>query len=117
MNQIIILIQKDVAQSREVLEDDAIALESLKRNTKVTDSGFFNQTYEMVHRGGQQRMDFSIVRLQDLPQEVNFPWDFPVVHAPNVSQVEPSIEDSDEQVIAQRNEVQNKMFGSLIQLH
>jgi hypothetical protein len=99
---------KDVAQSREVLEDDAIALESLKRNTKVTDSGFFNQTYEMVHRGGQQRMDFSIVRLQDLPQEVNFPWDFPVVHAPNVSQVEPSIEDSDEQVIAQRNEVQNK---------
>ena len=39
---------------------------------------------------------------------MNFPWDFPVVHAPNVSQVEPSIEDSDEQVIAQRNEVQNK---------
>ena len=89
--------------TEEIVGDLAI----LQNNPAVRASGFFNQTYDMVHRGGE-KMDFSIVKLQDLPQEVNFPWDYPVVHAPNVPDIVTGIQEADEADVMRRNDVQNK---------
>ena len=53
------LAKDDMGITEEVVQD----LKTLKTNPDVQASGFFNQTYEMVHRGGEF-MDFSIVKLQ-----------------------------------------------------
>ena len=45
------------------ITEEVVRLKTLKTNPDVQASGFFNQTYEMVHRGGEF-MDFSIVKLQ-----------------------------------------------------
>ena len=90
-----------------ITEEVVLDLKNLKNNPDVQASGFFNQTYEMVHRGGEF-MDFSIVKLQNLPQEVSFPWDYPVVHAPNVPEISAGIQEANETDVARRNDVQNK---------
>ena len=97
------LAKDDMGITEEVVLD----LKNLKNNPDVQASGFFNQTYEMVHRGGEF-MDFSIVKLQNLPQEVSFPWDYPVVHAPNVPEISAGIQEANETDVARRNDVQNK---------
>ena len=97
------LAKDDMGITEEVVLD----LKNLKTNPDVQASGFFNQTYEMVHRGGEF-MDFSIVKLQNLPQEVSFPWDYPVVHAPNVPEISAGIQEANETDVARRNDVQNK---------
>jgi hypothetical protein len=97
------LAKDDMGITEEVVQD----LKTLKTNPDVQATGFFNQTYEMVHRGSEF-MDFSIVKLQDLPQEVSFPWDYPVVHAPNVPEISAGIQEANETDVARRNDVQNK---------
>lgn len=97
------LAKDEMGITEEIVGD----LTTLQNNPEVRASGFFNQTYDMVHRGGEY-MDFSIVKLQDLPQEVSFPWDYPVVHAPNVPKIVAGIQEADEADVALRNEVQNK---------
>jgi len=97
------LAKDEMGITEEIVGD----LTTLQNNPEVRASGFFNQTYDMVHRGGEY-MDFSIVKLQDLPQEVSFPWDYPVVHAPNVPEIIAGIQEADEADVALRNEVQNK---------
>ena len=95
-----------VAQDRLVTEDNLIDLETLKSDPDLQREGYFTKTYDMVHRGGET-IDFSIATLQDLPKEVNFPWDFPVVHAPNVPEIATGIQEEEPSLVAQRNEVQN----------
>ena len=50
----------------------------------------------------------NILFVQDLPQEVSFPWDYPVVHAPNVPEISAGIQEANETDVARRNDVQNK---------
>jgi len=95
-----------VAQDRLVTEDNLIDLETLKADPDLQREGYFTKTYDMVHRGGET-IDFSIATLQDLPKEVNFPWDFPVVHAPNVPEIATGIQEEEPGLVTRRNEVQN----------
>lgn len=95
-----------VAEDEEVSEENAFYLKLMLKKFGKTD--FFDDTYDMVHRGAEY-IDLGMVRLQDLPQEVHFPWDYPLVHAPNVPDILPGIqEEEDETVVETRNTVQNK---------
>jgi hypothetical protein len=96
------LAKADMGITEEVVND----LKALQNNPEVISNGFFNQTYDMVHRGGE-RMDFSIVKIQTVPKEVHFPWDYPVVHAPNVPEIPTGIQEADETAVDRRNDVQN----------
>jgi hypothetical protein len=96
-----------IAKDEEVTEDDLLNLVALQKSERVQGSTFLDETYDMVHRGSEQ-LDFGAVKLQDLPQEVHFPWDYPRVPAPNVRDIAPGIQEEDEMVVNTKNAVQNK---------
>lgn len=95
------------AKYGDVTEDDAVDLEALKNDPEVRQTDFFTMNYDMMHRGYDQ-VDFGGVKLQDLPKEVHFPWDYPRLPAPNVRDISPFIQEEDERVVHARNAVQNK---------
>lgn len=96
-----------VATDEELTEEDAETLVYLQRDEGMNGAGFFDETYDMIHRGGDQ-VDFGAVKLQDLPKEVHFPWDYPRIAAPNVRDITPGIQEEDEAMVNTRNAVQNK---------
>lgn len=96
-----------IAKDEEMTEEDALTLLELQQDPEIQASDFFNETYDMVHRGGEYE-DFGVVKLQDLPKEVHFPWDYPLVHAPNVRDIAPGIQEEDETLVNKKNTVQNK---------
>lgn len=96
-----------VAQDMELLEEDALTLWNMQANERLEESNFFQETYDMVHRGSSQA-DFGVVKLQDLPKEVHLPWDYPLVHAPNVPDITLGIQEEEETVVNAKNAVQNK---------
>lgn len=96
-----------IAKDEEMTEEDAATLLYLQKSELLQASGFFQETYDMVHRGSEQ-VDFSVVKLQSLPEEVHFPWDYPLVHAPNVPDIKPGIQEEQEAIVNTKNAVQNK---------
>jgi threonine/homoserine/homoserine lactone efflux protein len=88
----------------EITEEDVQALEELLGDPELWAKGYFAATYEMMHRGGVPE-DFASVKMQPLPQEVHFPWDYPAIEEPNVPDIDDEADASD---VARRNEVQNK---------
>jgi hypothetical protein len=96
-----------VAKDEELTEEDASILAGFRASPVMKASDFFNETYDMVHRGGDQ-LDFGVVKVQNLPKEVHFPWDYPRVPAPNVPDITPGIQEEDEVVVNTKNAVQNK---------
>ena len=96
-----------IAKDEEMTEEDALTLLALQRSSIIKESNFLQETYDMVHRGSEQ-VDFGVVKLQDLPKEVHLPWDYPLVHAPNVPDITPGIQEEDETVVNTKNAIQNK---------
>lgn len=94
-----------VAKNEELTEDEALELRALQFTPKA--KNFMTETYDMVHRGGEY-VDVGAVTLQDLPKEVHFPWDYPLVRAPNVPDIRPGIEEEERTVVETKNAVQNK---------
>jgi hypothetical protein len=111
-----------------VTEEDLVVLDQLKDDPDVWTRGLFAPNYEMMHRGGVYE-DFASVKMQTLPQEVHFPWDYPAIKQPNVPSIwnESFVMFKDEavekdpmlkhraltfqhqkRVLARHNEVQNK---------
>lgn len=116
----------------EVTEEDVLEMQGLRNRLSSKFKPmqelrpFWKEDFDMTHRGGELD-DFGVVVLQDLPKEIHLPWDYPLVHAPNVPDIgeavdaggDPEAEDvedlptyvlseEDKPVIAAKNEVQNK---------
>ncbi len=98
-----VLLSRD---GTEVTEEQYLDLQSLQNMKSVRQSKFFEDTYDMPHRGGEFE-DFSIVTLQALPKEIHLPWDFPRLPAPNVPDIEREIQGAPKKAVDRKNDVQN----------
>jgi hypothetical protein len=104
-----------IAKTDEVTEDDVDMLAELRAEIKdkkdlvyPPDVDIFYEDYDTTHRGGEY-MEVGPIKLQDLPKEVYFPWDYPLIHAPNVQDLtQLGTLAEKETVVNTKNVVQNK---------
>ena len=102
----------EIAKDTAVTEDDVLALNELRYGSKLAKTratGFLDQKFDTYSRGTDSE-DFSVVRLQDLPKQVQLPWDYPLVQAPNFPDAEVRVSPQQASVadIEAKNKIQNK---------
>ena len=102
----------EIAKEVQVTEDDVISLNELRYGTDQKDtqaSDFFDRKFDTYSRGTSGE-DFSVVRLQDLPKQVQLPWDYPLVQAPNFSDAEVRFSPQQAPIddLETKNKIQNK---------
>ena len=78
-----------------------------QKDTQASD--FFDRKFDTYSRGTSGE-DFSVVRLQDLPKQVQLPWDYPLVQAPNFSDAEVRFSPQQAPIddLETKNKIQNK---------